>query len=590
MSGISDASDAPRFIQQVMATITPAQFDSLPSGEDQSKLYTQPADENKIPVFNFALAKVHYIGLIGANNVRAFFRLFQAQSTTSTFDYPPGAQYRRAPSNPDGQPIPLLGILGGEYVTIPCFAESRIDSTKEGMDQQTDHYNVQTIKAHQDGTEVDAIFGCWLDINQPFKVDGITPNRVLPAEQDATFPDGPFTDSGNPPLPIQSAILKNLHQCLIAEIAFDPTPIPIGKDTSNWDKLAQRNIAWSDAGSAQAVTTFEIRPTATELPADQTPDELMIDWGSFPNGSAAQIYLPAVKVADVLTMASRMYSTHHLTRVDDHTLQCKTGGITYVPIPPGGNINYAGLLSVDVPTMVRPGEVFDVVVRQVTNAFGAPHPPQPPPPQIAAARRAVVGTSIPVRPGEVFDVLVFDRQPPPPAVALPPRRIEWRQVKGAFQLTIPVKAKKTLLLTEERDLSVLRWIGEAIPRHNRWYPVFRRYLEKIAGRVIAFGGDPTQILPSPTGEGIPKPPRRKKRMAFTGKIGGLNFDRFGDFEGFLLDTEDGEREFCNREREVKELVERAWRERLRITVWVESDEPNRPVSITIRKPPAPFAG
>ena len=140
----------------------------------------------------------------------------------------------------------------------------------------------------------------------------------------------------------------------IAEIAFDPTPIPIGKDTSNWDKLAQRNIAWSDAGSAQAVTTFEIRPTATELPAGQTPDELMIDWGSFPNSSAAaQIYLPAVKVADILAMASRMYSTHHLTRVDDHTLQCKTGGITYVPIPPGGNINYAGLLSVDVPTTAR---------------------------------------------------------------------------------------------------------------------------------------------------------------------------------------------------------------------------------------------
>jgi hypothetical protein len=175
-------------------------------------------------------------------------------------------------------------------------------------------------------------------------------------------------------------------------------------------------------------------------------------------------------------------------------------------------------------------------------------------------------------------------------VAPPPRRIEWRQVKGAFQLTIPVKAKQALLLTEERDLSVLRWIGEAIPRHNRWYPVFRRYLEKIAGRVSAFGGDPTKILPSPTGEGIPKPPRREKRTAFTGKIGGLNFDRFGDFEGFLLDTEDGEREFCNREREVKELVERAWRERLRITVWVESDEPNRPVSITIWKPPAPFAG
>jgi hypothetical protein len=201
--------------------------------------------------------------------------------------------------------IPFF-LIASKAMTIPCFADSRIDSTKEGMDTQTDHYNVQTIKAHQDGSEVDTIFGCWLDINQPLKLDGITPNRVLPAELDTIFPDGPFTDSGNPPLSIQSAILTNLHQCLIAEIAFDPTPIPIGKDTSNWDKLAQRNIAWSDAGSAQAVTTFEIRPTSAGLPTGQTPDELMIDWGSFPTGSAAQIYLPAVKVADILAMASRM--------------------------------------------------------------------------------------------------------------------------------------------------------------------------------------------------------------------------------------------------------------------------------------------
>ena len=37
-------------------------------------------------VFNFALAKVHYIGLIGAVDVRVFFRLFNAQSTATVFD------------------------------------------------------------------------------------------------------------------------------------------------------------------------------------------------------------------------------------------------------------------------------------------------------------------------------------------------------------------------------------------------------------------------------------------------------------------------------------------------------------------------
>src|SRR5262249_14487563 len=126
------------------------------------------------------------------------------------------------------------------------------------------------------------------------------------------------------------------------------------------------------------------------------------------------------------------------------------------------------------------------------------------------------------------------------------------------------------------------------PHHNRWHPVFRRYLEQLAGRVRAFGGDPTQILPSPTGEGIPSHRPREERRAFTGKISGLIFDRFGDFEGFLLDTEDGERRFHIRERQMRELAERAWRERLRITVWVELDEPHWPLSIIVRQPPVPF--
>jgi hypothetical protein len=167
-------------------------------------------------------------------------------------------------------------------------------------------------------------------------------------------------------------------------------------------------------------------------------------------------------------------------------------------------------------------------------------------------------------------------------------------VLGAFQLTIPVRAKEVLLLREERELSVLRWIAEAIPRRNRWHPVFHRYLSQIAGRVTAFGGDPTEILPSPTGEGRVRgrPPARpgEARIAHTGKIAGLIFDHFGDFEGFLLETEEGERTFLSREKEIAQLAERAWRERLRITVSAERDQPHRPLAIIIRQPPAPFWG
>ena len=131
---------------------------------------------------------------------------------------------------------------------------------------------------------------------------------------------------------------------------------------------------------------------------------------------------------------------------------------------------------------------------------------------------------------------------------------------GSFQLNIPVETREVLLGPEERLLSVLRWIAKGMPNHNRWHPVFRRYLEQIAGRVSALGGNPSKILPSPSGDGGAQPqPTHKRpedRLHFTGKIAGLVFDRYGDFAGFLLDTEDGEREFSSREKEIAELAQR----------------------------------
>jgi hypothetical protein len=75
----------------------------------------------------------------------------------------------------------------------------------------------------------------------------------------------------------------------------------------------------------------------------------MIEWGHVPVGTSAQIYLPAVDVDEILKRAGGMYTTHGLTRVDGRTLQCPATGITYIPIPRGTTINFAGLLSLDFP-------------------------------------------------------------------------------------------------------------------------------------------------------------------------------------------------------------------------------------------------
>jgi hypothetical protein len=568
-----DATSAPQYIKNVIQNFTTGHgiaggeaFDGLPAAEEQSAIYVFPTDGpngtgNK--VFNFALAKVHYIGTIGAANVRVFFRLFTCQTTTAAYDQ--STSYRRWPTNPAGQPIPLAGIRGNEYVTMPFFAEARVNSTALNMNQQTDPANIQSFTP-TGGAEVDVFYGCWLDINQPLKPDG-SANNVLPVLVPGINNDGPFSNA----LPIQQAIMRNPHQCFVAEIAFDPISIPPGKDPSNWDKLAQRNLAWSDLpnpgvdGSRRALNTFEVRPSAFGLQHDRTPDEIMIDWNSLPVGTTASIYLPAVLANEVIAMASRMYTAHDLGASDEHTIECAARGITYIPVPTGSGIDFAGLLSVNLPPKIRRGQVFNIVVRQVTDAFGLRKPPNPEGKGRRRAAPSAVGRS----------------------------EIRWRRTVGAFELAIPIHAKEVLLEPEERVLSLLRWVQKAIPKQSRWFSVFERYLGYIGDRVIGLGGDPTQVPASPFGDTETKPSRPEPcgpeaRIHCTGKVSSLIFDRFGDFEGFLLDTEDGERKFFSRENEIEELVERAWCERLRMTVFVERDQPHRPLSIIVREPPAPF--
>jgi kumamolisin len=70
---------------------------------------------------------------------------------------------------------------------------------------------------------------------------------------------------------------------------------------------------------------------------------------------------------------------------------------------------------------------------------------------------------------------------------------------------------------------------------------------------------------------------------FTGKVAGLVFDRFGEFEGFLLaEFHGGERKFESREKDVHLVVSRAWTDHVTTTVLVRDKEPQHPVSIILR--------
>lgn len=540
---------ATQFIQSVIANLRAdvgnarATFDALPQDESSEVLELAPNAPNNGPaVYNFALARVRYRDLAQtASNVRVFFRTWQAQQTNASYDT--STTYRRG-TNPEGQPIPLLGIEGDEIISIPFFASPRVP-VDQPLTNQTDDWNRHDIAAGS--SETDFFFGCWLDVNQPS--DPRYPQRIVHVGQ-----DGPFNAVG-PLFPIQQ-FMRAAHQCLLAEIAFDPDPIAASADPSTSDKLAQRNLAFVGApnpgqpASRRVPQTFEVRPTRAKLPFGFKPDELMIAWGSTPPGSVAEVYFPAVSADAILATATTLYTTHHLIRVDAHTLRFPATGVTYLPIPPGQGVSFAGLLTVDLPGTIHKGEVYDVVVRQLTSVRGAERP-------VNRAGRAAGAE----------------------ARSLP----TWRRTTGVFRLTIPVSTKEHLLASEERLLSILRWIGEAIPPTSRWRLVFNRYLDQVAGRVAFMGGDPNTVLPSGTGEWKPTPIHHPgEKLAYVGKVEGLRYDRFGDFDGFFLETLEGEsHRFEGRERRIEELIARAWAERLRLKVIVEPERRHRPDEIVL---------
>lgn len=73
----------------------------------------------------------------------------------------------------------------------------------------------------------------------------------------------------------------------------------------------------------------------------------------------------------------------------------------------------------------------------------------------------------------------------------------------------------------------------------------------------------------------------ERLVRFTGKVASLEYDRYGDYDAFLLDTEDGLRRFEGREVETEELAERVWRDRTTISVYAERHDPDRPVKIVL---------
>jgi hypothetical protein len=496
--------------------------------------------------YNFAIARVRLQGAAGdaAANVRVFFRLFVAQSCDT--DFQPTTTYLSQlgtgaeaglPVFPQPSGTGLTDPYGQSIQTVPFFATD--SSGTHDYDGSNPNANIRTITIPLGQDKLWAYFGCYLD--------------VYNAANQSIFP--------------------GTHHCIVAQIAYDDTPLQnaggVTLSPENTDKLAQRNLQITSSGNPgfpdthRVPQTFDTRASAPTGGAkgqlQDYPDELMIDWGSVPAGSIARIYWPQANAANVLDLAAKLYGIPRLRSDDAHTIALTTTrGVSYVPIPfDPGAAKFAGLFTLDLPSTVRTGEELNVQVRRVASR---------------RLRQAVGIVAAPAGGGvsALAERGSFMRN--------------WRYVTGTFQVKIPVGDDKELLLPEENTLAILKWRLEQYSPLYRWRPVLQRYIEYVGGRVRGFGGDPGAIKPSPTGVPQPErvPPPRGEPETWTGKVSSVVYDRFGDFQGFDLETQHGsERRFHATEHAIEDLVRCAWLDRVLIAVHAPAHEPHRPTSIRL---------
>jgi hypothetical protein len=519
--------------------------------------------------YNFAIARVRLKGssgpLAAASDVKVFFRLF----TTQTFDTDfidsaavlstadPNITYSSVGGANPSSPLP--GTDGSGHIngcSLPFFATANYDAGPS--DYASGGANNQTIEIPDGHDYAWAFYGCFLNVYDLSNVIG----------------------GSN----VQTWLAGSAHNCLVAQIAYSDAPIVnangVIENPENSDKLAQRNLQVTPSGNPgfpathRVPQTVDVRPSQPPASQDTSsilsyPDEIMIDWGNTPIGSVATLYWPAVKSASVLQLAAQFYSGHTLTAVDANTIQCQVvSKVTYIPIPSGTGGSFAGLFTLDLPASITVGNEFDIVVRRITTKQMHQAPPPPPPPSIKIARAAA-----------------------PKAVVQ--RRLLWRYITGTFLVKIPVQKESTILPVDENLLSILKWRLGLIGPGNRWYPILLRYIHYLSQRITGMGGNPSKIPPSPSGYQPPPAGHgpEKAEHCYTGKVTSMFFDRFGDFEGFDLRTEEGEEHsFRAVEHEIEELIYLAWVERFVITVCVRTGDGHPVVSVILRRAPRALRG
>jgi hypothetical protein len=146
-----------------------------------------------------------------------------------------------------------------------------------------------------------------------------------------------------------------------------------------------------------------------------------------------------------------------------------------------------------------------------------------------------------------------------------------RRILASVQLTMPISTAEQILPEEKRRLAVLRHIASKLKPVNRWYPIFQRYLGLVADRVRGLGADPDTVEPSLTGN----PPRERPEPApehglHCGKVSVVQYNCFGEFEGFVIESCSERRRFEACAKGIEAVVKAACRDGSTLCVHVDA--------------------
>jgi len=503
------------FLRNRVNTMTVADFEALPTGQEASALSPFATTIGFPPrrVYNFAVARVRLPAAgSSADDVRVFFRIFVSQ-TTAALTYnesPPGTPIQGYKKTPGTNPIALPGTnsAGSEWLSFPMFSAARTLPPE----MQLDDDNLK------DGLLPGAskFFGALIDNNLG----------------DAYLTATPISGGAALSLP---TLMMGEHQCIVAQIEFPSTPIPNGANPFTSDKLSQRNLALSPVAnpgldaSRMALHTFEIEATPHAIGGGILPDELLLQWhGEPPDGVEVRLEISSWNAREVVDLAERFYPRHEIRAVDTNTIAVPGGGVRYVPIPRSDR-RQTGVITVHFPLGVKENQRFDLSVRQVTTRGRQLEVERPkvttisredaaklltPEINVAAAtglpkgafqldKNKVLITDLRLL-DDAGDHALIIEHPDQEEVARAVAAGRWRETIGAFQLGIPVTVKGAMLEYHIRLLSVLRFRAEWLRQNDRWYVTFRRYVQLMAEKVRDLGGDPSKVPPTPDGN-VPLP-------------------------------------------------------------------------------------